>query len=118
MIGRALHNAEPALQAVIASHALDTPSDGDCLTVSPRVTEALVEHGLQAQTASVAGWLDPSATILGFLHQVTVCDGFVLDGTARQFSTLLPAAWVAPIVIYLRDLAEATHTSHVAFVDV
>ncbi|WP_157181746.1 hypothetical protein [Nocardia testacea] len=47
-----------------------------------------------------------------------VCNGSVLDATARQFSTLSPAAWAAPIAIYLRDLAEATHIHHAAFVDV
>ncbi|WP_280184517.1 hypothetical protein [Nocardia gipuzkoensis] len=94
---------------------MDAPTDSDGLAVSRAVTAALLEHGLAASTATVAGWADPGAAIVRFFHQVTVWEGFVLAGTARQFSTALPAAWIAPVEIFLHDLAHADHADHASF---
>jgi hypothetical protein len=105
-------DVDPKVRSILESYALDNPRDGDCLPVSRSVTSALLEHGLAARTATIAGWADPEAKILGFFHKVTVSDEFVLDGTARQFSTDLPAAWIAPIEVYLHDLAQATAFDH------
>ncbi len=103
------------MRSIVTSHAVDAPRDGDCLAVSRSVTDALLAHGLAASSVTIAGWTDPEAKIIGFLHEVTVFDGFVLDGTARQFSTDLPAAWIAPIEVYLRELAAATDIDHASF---
>ena len=49
---------------------------------------------------------------------MTACDGMILDGTARQFGTSLPVAWVASADDYARRLAAATqvdHASHFAY---
>lgn len=105
-------DVDPIVRSILESYALDNPRDGDCVPVSRSVRSALLEHGLAAKTATIAGWVDPDAKIVGFLHKVTVSDEFVLDGTARQFSTDLPAAWVAPIGVYLHDLAQATAIDH------
>lgn len=107
-----LQAIDPRLSATLAPHALDNPRDGACLHTAPRVTEALQEQGYEARTAAVAGWMDPSATILGFLHQVTLSGDTVLDGTARQFNPALPPAWIAPTSQYLRRLADATGMDH------
>ncbi|MGW5220869.1 hypothetical protein ACWEQA_23680 [Nocardia sp. NPDC004085] len=106
---------DPKVAAILASYAKDAPYDSDCLAVSRVVTAALLEHGLAASTATVAGWADPNATILRFFHQVTVWEGLVLDGAARQFSPALHAAWIAPIEVYLHDLAKAAHSDHASF---
>ncbi|WP_036502965.1 hypothetical protein [Nocardia aobensis] len=106
------HTIDPRLEAILTSFALNAPSDGDCLHTAPRVTKSLQEQGFQARTATIAGWLDLSATILGFLHQVTICGETVLDGTARQFYPTLPSAWISPTPEYLRRLADATGIKH------
>ncbi|WP_280245848.1 MULTISPECIES: hypothetical protein [Nocardia] len=106
---------DPKVAALLGSYAKDAPTDSDCLAVSRVVTAALLEHGLAASTATVAGWADPGATIVRFFHQVTLWEGFVFDGTARQFSTARPAAWIAPVEIFLHDLAQAAHADHASF---
>lgn len=58
--------------------------------VRPQVTAAAVRAGFSARTEVIAGWLDPDQPLLGFLHRVTVCEGLVLDGTARQFAAFVP----------------------------
>ncbi|QIS21270.1 hypothetical protein [Nocardia terpenica] len=102
------------LMNVLQAYALENPADGDCLRISTKVAEALLARGLQAETVVVIGWLDESDRIIAFFHQVTVCGGIVLDGTARQFSTKLPFAWVASIPDYLRDLAETTGVQNIS----
>ncbi|MBF6260240.1 hypothetical protein IU468_28715 [Nocardia farcinica] len=52
------------------------------------------------------GWLDEGGMVIGFMHKVTVCGGWVLDGTARQFNSTLPAAWVASPEHYVAELAQ------------
>lgn len=82
--------------------------DGDCLSVMPAVTAAVQAQGVPAATVTVTGWHDPDATILAFLHQVTVtADGWVLDGTAQQFNPELSRHWVTSLADYLPRLAAA-----------
>lgn len=108
------HPADPRFAAILAPHALNNPKDGACLDTAPAVTEALRQNGFQARTVTIAGWIDPSARIIGFLHQATISDHIVLDGTARQLNPTLPAAWIAAIPQYLNDLADATGVHHAA----
>ncbi|MGW4370776.1 hypothetical protein ACWEKT_34570 [Nocardia takedensis] len=77
------------------------------------MTKALVDQGLPARTVVVVGWFDEASTVIVFLHTVTLCGDWVLDGTARQFDPSLPAAWVTPMSAYVAGLAEATAVHHV-----
>ncbi|WP_280393638.1 hypothetical protein [Nocardia brasiliensis] len=104
--------ASSALTALLTPLALDNPRDGDCIAVAELVTDKLLEHGLDASTATIAGWHDRSEKILGFFHHVTVHGGMVLDGTARQFDPSLPPAWVLPLPAYLGEIADATGVDH------
>ncbi|KZM71051.1 hypothetical protein AWN90_41780 [Nocardia terpenica] len=82
------------------------------------MTDAAVQEGFSARTVTVAGWMDHEERILGYLHHVTVCGGeWVLDGTARQFGKVFPAAWVAPTREYLDALAGATRVEYATFLD-
>ncbi len=103
--------------------------DGDCLVVAPRVSAAVRQIGMAADTVDVIGWLDPAVMrsvfpelrllntgeqrIVGFRHQVTVAGRWVLDATARQFRGDLPQRWVAPLGQYLGRLAAATGVAEV-----
>ncbi|WP_146099119.1 hypothetical protein [Nocardia nova] len=107
-------DAGPAMQSILLMHAMAAPGDGHCVVVAPAVTASLREHGFRAQTIVIAGWLNSSATLLGFLHHVTACDGMILDGTARQFDTSSPVAWVASADDYARRLDAATQVDHVS----
>lgn len=110
---------------VLDEHSLVAPQDGDCTVVSDAVTADLRRRGLPAETVTVTGWVDVADTafavlgfgrtrIVGFVHQVTLCTGHVLDGTARQFDPSLPRGWVLPVTDYLVELAvRVTAISHV-----
>ncbi len=100
------------LTALLTPFALDDPRDGDCITVAEQVTVRLRERGLDANTVTIAGWCDRSEKILGFFHDVTLHRGMVLDGTARQFDSSLPAAWVLALPAYLGEIADATDIDH------
>ncbi|MFI9507157.1 hypothetical protein [Nocardia sp. NPDC052566] len=106
---------DPELSETLARYALEAPRDGDCLHTVAKVTNALIEKGFQAHAIPVAGWIDLSSTMLGFLHHVTICGDVILDGTARQFNTTLPTVWIAPTQQYLRDLADKTGVHHASF---
>ena len=71
------------------------------------------EQGFEGTpTAIVAMWKNAATTILGFFHEVTLCGDIVLDGTAHQFDSALPTAWISPTPHYLRRLADATGMNH------
>lgn len=107
--------------------------DGDCLVVAPRVTAAVREIGIAAQTVDLISWLNAAVVwdtlpelsppsvmgshkILRFAHRVTLATGWVLDATARQFRDDLPERWVAPLDEYLQQLASATGTAEVTVI--
>ena len=109
------------LEEVSPSHPV---RDGDCDIVAARVTAAVREHGIAAETVTVSGWSDPHVLrtalvgltalagiddrkILGFAHHVTLAEGWVMDATAQQFNPDLPSHWVAPVKDYLSRLAAA-----------
>lgn len=106
-----------ALHATLVRLALEHPVDGACLTTAPQVTKALTAQGLPAHTVRIAGWLDKAGTILAFLHLATRCHDMILDGTARQFNTELPAAWIATEQDYLRHLATAVRLEHATILE-
>lgn len=101
------------LAAILAAHALTAPRDGDCEHVAAAVTAELCALGYSARTVLLWAWKATTGPRreLAFGHWVTVCEGRVLDGTARQFATELPAAWIAPTAQYLAELAAATGTA-------
>jgi len=104
----------PRYTAVLAQHSPTRRArDGDCLSVAPRVTAALLAGDVPAATVTVTGWLDDAGTVIGFLHKVTVtADGWVLDGTAGQFDPGLPRHWVVALEDYLPRLAAAAGVHH------
>ncbi len=122
--------AEKLLAVLERLPLVGTARDGDCLLVAPRVTTAVQEIGIPAETVELTGWLNPTAVwkafpelrppsdvddqkIFSFGHQITVAVGWVLDATARQFCGDLPARWIAPIGEYLQRLAAVTGVAEV-----
>ncbi|WP_157762683.1 hypothetical protein [Nocardia yamanashiensis] len=106
------------LHMVLGRYAPADASNADCREVSDLVTENLHQRGLRAaRTLGLTAWTDPAtapypvpqdAKLIAFIHSVTVLDGWVADGTARQFMSQLPRMWVAPLPDYLAALTAAT----------
>lgn len=94
------------------------PTDNDCLTWEPIITEVLTLAGLPARGRLVVGWIDLPVRAVLFMHQATEVDGIMVDFTARQYHLrhALPARWVAPAAQYAADLAEATGANKVTIV--
>lgn len=111
------------LHTVLGRYAPADASSGDCREVSDMVTKVLHERGQAgARTLGLTAWTDPAtapfpmprdAQIIAFIHSVTVLDGWVADGTARQFTRVLPRVWVAPLPDYLAALTTATGVASV-----
>lgn len=104
---------EAVLHEVLAAHALDRPPvDGDCLTVAPKITQALLARGRDAQLLGIIAWSDPAEDLLRFMHQATLCDTWAADATARQFHPGLPELWAEPIDDYLARWAATVPGVH------
>lgn len=115
----------------IAARGLDTavkalpvpvvPVDGDCLTWAPPTASRLRELGYPARVVDVAGWLGHPAGVIAFVHRTVrvtdpggdPADGRVVDVTARQFDSSLPARWLTGWSDYLTELAETTGVDRV-----
>lgn len=90
------------LAQILTEHAPEQPDDGDCLRVPEAVTAALRARGVEASTRVVM--LHVGGAVMA-MHQVTVADGVVLDGTARQYNPDLPGVWIEQPEVYLSELA-------------
>lgn len=100
----ALHDAAP----------VGPPRGGDCRPVAAAVTSELARRGIAAATTTLAGWLDPDTQLLGFMHVITTAGGWALDATAQQYHPDAPRHWVAPLEIYLTELAALTGVNKVS----
>ncbi|MFI8977266.1 hypothetical protein ACIGO9_30595 [Nocardia asteroides] len=116
------------MEDILAEYALSDAVDGDCIPVATAVTAALRRNGFDAETVCIRAIFrrplraifypdamnsatdeesQMSIETIAFMHNVTSCNGLMLDGTARQFSRQLPAAIVATVDEYRELLLAA-----------
>lgn len=101
-------------QALVGLGVPARPRDGDCLVWEPRVTDLLVDAGLDAAGVVVIGWVDRAGRVLAYAHRATLLSGrVVIDCTARQFDQDLPGLWVTELPAYCSGLAAATGAAEV-----
>lgn len=109
-------NATAAL-VMLAADLRRPARDGDCLTVAPRVTWLLRDHGIaSAVTVAVTGWIigPRGAEVIMFMHQATaIGSGWIIDLTAQQFDPDMPDLWTATAHAYTTGLAAVTGAAKV-----
>lgn len=91
--------------------------DGDCLVYADRVTKALRSAGLNANPILLAGYITGSKALM-YLHRVTRAHGWIVDFTVQQFSSSLPARYIARRPLYIHTLSTITQADVRVFEEV